>query len=170
MATTPSLPLRATRRPRCTRFRTDGWVSREGVDAVAKQLQMNASFVFGAVSFYAEFRTTPPAELTVHWCSGPACRLKGGDNIRRALEEVLGFGMETRLGTGGWDCTCSSATEAAIAPRSFGFSAVRVNTKGLEDPFVVLERQSRHGGWTLTRERRNRAGRRLKDVAATEAS
>src|SRR3954471_23281739 len=79
---------------------SDGWVSREGVDAVAKQLQMNASFVFGAVSFYAEFRTTPPAELTVHWCSGPACRLKGGDNIRRVLEEVLGFGMEARSDDG----------------------------------------------------------------------
>jgi NADH:ubiquinone oxidoreductase subunit E len=73
-----------------------GWVSREGVDAVARRLHLSASQVFGAVSFYTEFRMSAPARLTVHWCSGPACRLKGGDNIRRAIEMVLGFGMEDR--------------------------------------------------------------------------
>jgi NADH:ubiquinone oxidoreductase subunit E len=71
-----------------------GWVDRESVDAVSRKLRLNASTVFGALSFYAEFRTSPPARLTIHWCSGPACRLKGGDNIRRALETVLGLGME----------------------------------------------------------------------------
>lgn len=77
-----------------------GWISREGVDAVARQLHLNASQVFGAVSFYAEFRTTPPGRMTVHWCSGPACRLKGGDHIRRVLETVLGFGMEDQSADG----------------------------------------------------------------------
>jgi NADH:ubiquinone oxidoreductase subunit E len=77
-----------------------GWISVDGVDAVARQLHLNASQVFGAVSFYAEFRTTAPAELTVQWCSGPACRLKGGDNIRRVLETVLGFGMEDKSADG----------------------------------------------------------------------
>jgi NADH-quinone oxidoreductase subunit E len=77
-----------------------GWVSREGVDAVARKLHLNSSQVFGAVSFYAEFRTAPPAEVTVHWCSGPACRLKGGDNIRRVFETIFGFGMEDRSADG----------------------------------------------------------------------
>jgi NADH:ubiquinone oxidoreductase subunit E len=73
-----------------------GWISPDGVNAVAQRLHLNASQVFGAATFYAEFRTSPPADLTVHWCSGPACRLKGGDNIRRVFETVLGFGMEDR--------------------------------------------------------------------------
>ena len=72
-----------------------GWIPREGVDAVARQLRMNVTAVFGALTFYTEFRTTPPARLTIQWCSGPACRLKGGDNIRRALETVLAIGMES---------------------------------------------------------------------------
>jgi NADH:ubiquinone oxidoreductase subunit E len=71
-----------------------GWVDREGVDAVSRTLRLNASVVFGALSYYAEFRTSPPARLTVQWCSGPACRLKGGDDVRRAFETVLGLGME----------------------------------------------------------------------------
>jgi NADH-quinone oxidoreductase subunit E len=77
-----------------------GWVSRDGVAAVAKQIALPEAFVFGAVSFYAEFRTSPPPRVTVHWCSGPACRLKGGDNIRRVLESVFGFGMESQSADG----------------------------------------------------------------------
>jgi NADH-quinone oxidoreductase subunit E len=93
-----------------------GWVGRDGVDAVGRQLDLPAAFVFGALSFYAEFRASPPAALTVHWCSGPACRLKGGDNIRRAFETVFGFGMENaspdgRIGLHVQQCdgSCESA-------------------------------------------------------------
>ncbi len=71
-----------------------GYIPTDSVPEVAKKLRMNASAVFGALSFYAEFRTTPPPTTTVMWCSGPACRLKGGDNIRLAFETVLGVGME----------------------------------------------------------------------------
>src|SRR5438067_10363483 len=71
-----------------------GYVPTDAVPEVAKQLRMNASAVFGALSFYSEFRTTPPPRTTVMWCSGPACRLKGGDNIRLVFETVLGIGME----------------------------------------------------------------------------
>jgi len=55
---------------------------------------MNASAVFGALSFYSEFRTTPPARNRLDWCSGPACRLKGGDNVRQVFETVWGLPME----------------------------------------------------------------------------
>jgi NADH:ubiquinone oxidoreductase subunit E len=105
-----------------------GWISRDGVDAVARQLHLNASQVFGTVSFYAEFRTAPPAELTVHWCSGPACRLKGGDNIRRAFETIFGFGMEDRSADGRLGLhvqQCDGSCESA--------------------PLVWLNRQSDHG-------------------------
>jgi NADH:ubiquinone oxidoreductase subunit E len=71
-----------------------GYIPTDAIPEVAKKLRMNASAVFGALSFYAEFRTTPPPKTMVMWCSGPACRLKGGDNIRLAFETVLGIGME----------------------------------------------------------------------------
>jgi NADH:ubiquinone oxidoreductase subunit E len=71
-----------------------GYIPQEAVPAVAQQLRMTAAAVFGALSFYSEFRTTPPPETLINWCSGPACRLKGGEDIRRAMEAVLGVGME----------------------------------------------------------------------------
>jgi NADH:ubiquinone oxidoreductase subunit E len=71
-----------------------GYIPAEAVEEVGKRLRMPAATVFGALSFYSEFRTTPPPRNMVMWCSGPACRLKGGDNIRLVLETVLGIEME----------------------------------------------------------------------------
>jgi len=67
-----------------------GYVPREAIPLLAAKLRTTPAMVFGAMSFYAEVRTEPPARMTVSWCSGPACRLKGSGNIRRALESVLG--------------------------------------------------------------------------------
>ncbi len=71
-----------------------GYIPRESIAVVARQLRLGEAHVYGAVTFYSELRTTPPPETRVDWCSGPACRLKGGENVRRALEAELGIGME----------------------------------------------------------------------------
>lgn len=77
-----------------------GYVPTEAVPAIAQQMKMTAAAVFGAITFYSEFSTSPPPQVTVHWCSGPACRLKGGEDIRRALESVLGVAMEESTAEG----------------------------------------------------------------------
>jgi len=71
-----------------------GYIPRAAMAVVAKQLHVSEAHVYGAVTFYAELRTIPPPETRIDWCSGPACRLKGGERIRRALEAVLEIGME----------------------------------------------------------------------------
>jgi NADH:ubiquinone oxidoreductase subunit E len=67
-----------------------GYVPREAVHLLAAKLRTTPAMVFGALSFYSEIRTEPPPRLTISWCSGPACRLKGSENIRRALESIIG--------------------------------------------------------------------------------
>jgi NADH:ubiquinone oxidoreductase subunit E len=71
-----------------------GYVPKEAIPVVARQLHLGEAHVYGAVTFYAELRTIPPPAVRIDWCSGPACRLKGGANVRRALEAELGIGME----------------------------------------------------------------------------
>jgi len=71
-----------------------GYIPPDAVNAVGAQLRMPAAAVFGAISFYSEFRTTPPPEVLINWCSGPACRNKGGEDIRRVIEAVLALPME----------------------------------------------------------------------------
>jgi len=71
-----------------------GYVPKEAMGVVARQLRLGEAHVYGAVTFYSEFRQIPPPETRIDWCSGPACRLKGGENVRLALESTLGIGME----------------------------------------------------------------------------
>ena len=70
-----------------------GYVSPQAVPLLAAKLRTTPAMVFGAMSFYSEIRTEPPPRTTISWCSGPACRLKGSENIRRALESILGVGL-----------------------------------------------------------------------------
>jgi len=71
-----------------------GYIPRDAIPVVAKQLRLGEAHVYGAVTFYTEFRQIPPPETRIDWCSGPACRLKGGERVRGILEAVLGIGME----------------------------------------------------------------------------
>ena len=70
-----------------------GYVPPEAVPMLAAKLHTTPAKVHGAISFYSEIRTSPPPQRSIGWCSGPACRLKGSENIRRALEAVLGIGL-----------------------------------------------------------------------------
>lgn len=70
-----------------------GYIPKIAIRVVGRQLRLSEARVYGAVTFYSEFRTTPPPATLVGWCSGPACRLKGSDGIRKVLEAELGIGM-----------------------------------------------------------------------------
>ena len=70
-----------------------GYVPREAVPLLAGRFLTTPAIIYGTIDFYSEIRTSPPADTTVEWCSGPACLLKGSMNIRRALESLLGCSM-----------------------------------------------------------------------------
>jgi NADH:ubiquinone oxidoreductase subunit E len=70
-----------------------GYIPKIAMRAVARQLRLSEARVYGACTFYSEFRLIPPPATLVGWCSGPACRLKGGEHVRRVLEAELGVGM-----------------------------------------------------------------------------
>ena len=66
-----------------------GYISRDAIEVVARQLNTTAALVFGAVSFYSDYRTHPRPKTEIAWCSGPACRVLGGDRIRDAIQHTL---------------------------------------------------------------------------------
>ncbi len=70
-----------------------GYVPKMAMRVVARQLRLSEARVYGAATFYSEFRLTPPPETLIGWCSGPACRLKGSEGVRKILEHELGVGM-----------------------------------------------------------------------------
>lgn len=104
-----------------------GYVPKEAIPVVARQLNLGEAHVYGAVTFYTELRVTPPPATRIDWCSGPACRLKGGENLRRVLEAELGIGMEentpdNKLGLHFAQCngTCDFAPQLWVGGKVVG--------------------------------------------------
>ncbi len=104
-----------------------GYIPKEAIPVVARQLRLGEAHVYGAITFYSELRLTPPPATRIDWCSGPACRLKGGENVRRALEAELGIGMEEntadgKLGLHFAQCngTCDFAPQVWVAGKVVG--------------------------------------------------
>ena len=77
-----------------------GYVPRETIPVIATKFRTTPAMLYGALDFYSEIHTEPPAETVVEWCSGPACLLKGSMNIRRVLESVLGCEMSQNTDDG----------------------------------------------------------------------
>lgn len=98
-----------------------GYIPQFAIPVVATHFGMATATMFGVISFYAEFRLTPPPEKLVMWCSGPACRLKGGARIREIFEREFGIGMEqnaddNRVGLHFGQCngTCEHAPQVWV--------------------------------------------------------
>jgi NADH:ubiquinone oxidoreductase subunit E len=97
---------------------TYGYISRQAIDVIARQLNSTPALIYGSVSFYSDFRTSPPPEKEIAWCSGPACRLRGGDRIREAIQHTMdlplgGHSPDGRYGLHLGQCngTCSEAPQ-----------------------------------------------------------
>ena len=104
-----------------------GYVPKMAMRVVARQLRLSEAKVYGAATFYSEFRLTPPPATLIGWCSGPACRLKGGDHVRQVLETELGIRMgentdDNKLGLHLAQCngTCDHAAQIWVNGKVVG--------------------------------------------------
>lgn len=71
----------------------DGWIGPEGMDAVADVFNLSRAEVRGLVAFYADFRTSPPADHIVRVCQAEACQAAGSRGLTDALAERLGTSL-----------------------------------------------------------------------------
>lgn len=97
---------------------TYGYITRTAIEVIARQLNTTPALVYGSVSFYADYHMDPPPQTLIAWCSGPACRLRGGDRIREAIQQTLELplGAESEdhrygLHLGQCNGTCSEAPQ-----------------------------------------------------------
>lgn len=68
-----------------------GYLPEEAVAEIARFLGTSPNDIFGIVTFYAQFRTTPVGRNRVMVCRGTACHVKGGPRILEAVERELGI-------------------------------------------------------------------------------
>ena len=68
-----------------------GYVPKEAIDEISKELRVSTSEIFGVLTFYAQFRLNPVGKHMVKICSGTACHVRGAPLIIDAVEEELGL-------------------------------------------------------------------------------
>jgi len=73
-----------------------GHIAREDVETVADVLNLSVAEVHGVVSFYKDFRTTPPATHVIALCRGEACQSVGAQALYADTRaRAAGLGKES---------------------------------------------------------------------------
>ncbi|MEN6441576.1 MAG: NADH-quinone oxidoreductase subunit NuoE [Syntrophobacter sp.] len=67
-----------------------GYLPKDVLKHVAKELRIPFSKVFGVCTFYAQFHLKPRGRNIIRVCLGTACHVRGGARIFDAAQESLG--------------------------------------------------------------------------------
>jgi len=70
---------------------THGWISEEGMKAVAEVLGAPFHHVYGVVTFYTMFNRAPVGRYKIEVCTNISCMLRGSDRILEHLTSRLGI-------------------------------------------------------------------------------
>jgi NADH-quinone oxidoreductase subunit E len=71
-----------------------GYVTNEGIEVIAKLLQLEAAEVTAVSTFYTQYKPTPVGEYHVGVCTNTLCAVMGGDAIFDSLKDHLGIGND----------------------------------------------------------------------------
>ncbi|MCD6473079.1 NADH-quinone oxidoreductase subunit NuoE [Candidatus Aerophobetes bacterium] len=66
-----------------------GYVPKESVDLISKELAIYPVEIYGILTFYAQFYLTPRGRHTIKVCQGTACHVMGGKEILDYLSNKL---------------------------------------------------------------------------------
>ncbi|MCL2337637.1 MAG: NADH-quinone oxidoreductase subunit NuoE [Firmicutes bacterium] len=66
-----------------------GYVPRVAMQKAAAHFRIPAVEVYGVITFYNQFRLTPPGKNQVKICMGTACHMRGANIIQEAWERRL---------------------------------------------------------------------------------
>ena len=69
-----------------------GYLSREAISTISKQLRIPEIDIYGVATFYEQFRFTKPGKHLIKVCEGTACHVKGGATISETIERELEIG------------------------------------------------------------------------------
>ncbi|HEU0215372.1 MAG TPA: formate dehydrogenase subunit gamma [Stellaceae bacterium] len=69
-----------------------GYVDREAIPMVAQALNLSRAEVHGVVSFYRDFRETPPGRHVLKLCRAEACQSMGADALADTARDRLQIG------------------------------------------------------------------------------
>ncbi|HEX5493185.1 MAG TPA: NAD(P)H-dependent oxidoreductase subunit E [Mycobacteriales bacterium] len=91
-----------------------GWLPREELQELARDVRRPLYEIEGLISFYPHFRTTPPAKVALHVCHDLSCWLRGGDDRIAELRERYGPDTDVELVEVSCLGRCDIAPAAAV--------------------------------------------------------
>lgn len=68
-----------------------GYLPREALRQIARELRIPESKVYGVATFYAQFKLTHQGRHSLKVCQGTACHVKGAPRLLRTVETELGI-------------------------------------------------------------------------------
>jgi NADH-quinone oxidoreductase subunit E len=68
-----------------------GWLPKEVLEAVSKEMRVPLSKIYGVVTFYSQFYLTRRGRHIVRQCDGTACHVKGSARIIDVVQNHLGI-------------------------------------------------------------------------------
>ena len=68
-----------------------GYVTNEGIEEIAKLLELETAEVTAVATFYTQYKRRPVGEYHVGVCTNTLCAVMGGDAIFAALKDHLGI-------------------------------------------------------------------------------
>jgi formate dehydrogenase subunit gamma len=71
-----------------------GYIDRRAIAMIAKVLNLSRSEVFGTISFYHDFKTTPPEGHAIKFCLAEACQARGAEKLAAHLEKAHGVKLD----------------------------------------------------------------------------
>jgi len=68
-----------------------GYVPKDAVLYISKEMQIPASEIYGVVTFYSRFSLKPKGKYNICVCQGTACFVKGAERILDKVKQELGI-------------------------------------------------------------------------------
>ncbi|MEG1602739.1 MAG: NADH-quinone oxidoreductase subunit NuoE [Cloacibacillus sp.] len=71
-----------------------GYLPKEVLIEISKELNVPISQIFGVVTFYAQFHLEPRGENIIRSCQGTACHVRGAKKVLEAIRSKIGLKEE----------------------------------------------------------------------------
>ena len=79
---------------------TYGYIPRNIAIEISEMLDVPLAKIYGVVTFYNFFKLQKAGKYIIQVCLGTACYLRGGDDLMKEFERVLGIGVNATTADG----------------------------------------------------------------------
>lgn len=76
-------------------MRRFAWICEDAIRQLADELNLSRADVHGVVSYYHDFRTSPPGQHVIKVCQAEACQAMGSRELTAHAEKTLGVDMRS---------------------------------------------------------------------------